>query len=261
MASQIWSMLKARFIGADRVKKARLATLKNEFQAMTMKYGDSIDEFVGKITAISSRACDLGETYEDKVLVQKLLNSVPERFIQIVASIEQFVDLDTMLFQEAIGRLKTFEERTDLKKRQSSASSSNGKEDQLLLTYSEWQDRKKELKSKNKNWGKGDQSMKSDLKRKEEKSKTQKFGSRKRIDKSKVVPSRYDAETEWYLDNGASNHMPGSISMFSYLDKNVSGNVKFGDGSCVKIEGRGTIVLDGRIVTRDCSQMCIICHI
>ena len=42
-------------------------------------------------------------------------------------------------------------------------------------------------------------------------------------------------EQRWYLDSGASNHMTGSKEAFSELDGNVTGTVKFGDGSRVAI--------------------------
>ncbi|GJZ64752.1 hypothetical protein Tco_0621173 [Tanacetum coccineum] len=53
----------------------------------------------------------LGETFEDKVLVRKLLNSVPKKFLPIVATIEQYQDLDEMSFEEAVGRLTAYKER------------------------------------------------------------------------------------------------------------------------------------------------------
>ena len=46
----------------------------------------------------------------------------------------------------------------------------------------------------------------------------------------------------WYLDSGARNHMTGSKAAFSELDDDVTGTVKFGDGSRVAIQGRGTII-------------------
>jgi hypothetical protein len=48
----------------------------------------------------------------------------------------------------------------------------------------------------------------------------------------------------WILDTGATNHMTGARTTFSDLDVSIRGTVKFGDGSLVEIEGRGTIILD-----------------
>ncbi|WVZ53904.1 hypothetical protein U9M48_004791 [Paspalum notatum var. saurae] len=46
----------------------------------------------------------------------------------------------------------------------------------------------------------------------------------------------------WVLDTGATNHMTGARAAFSELDTSVCGSVKFGDGSVVEIEGRGTVI-------------------
>ena len=51
-----------------------------------------------------------------------------------------------------------------------------------------------------------------------------------------------DQEQRWYLESGASNHMMGSKASFSELDDDVTSLVKFGDGSRVAIQGRGTII-------------------
>ncbi|XP_074369734.1 uncharacterized protein LOC141711225 [Apium graveolens] len=49
-------------------------------------------------------------------------------------------------------------------------------------------------------------------------------------------------ENLWYLDNGASNHMTGHREKFNDLNEDVTGQVPFGDGSTVKIEGKGIII-------------------
>lgn len=54
---------------------------------------------------------------------------------------------------------------------------------------------------------------------------------------------KHKAESNiWYLDNGSSNHKTGLRSKFRELDENVSGLVKFGDGSTVRIKGKGTVI-------------------
>lgn len=47
----------------------------------------------------------------------------------------------------------------------------------------------------------------------------------------------------WVLGTGAMNHMTRSGVAFSDLDTGIIGTVRFEDGSNVKIEGRGTILL------------------
>ena len=51
-----------------------------------------------------------------------------------------------------------------------------------------------------------------------------------------------EQEQRWYLDSGACNHMTGSKAAFSELDDDMTGTVKFGDGSRVMIRGHGTII-------------------
>ena len=138
LQKEVWDSLKARFVGAERVRDARLQTLKAEFDALRMKEEESIDEFAGRLTVMSVRYINLGGSLEDSAMVKKLLDTVPDRFIQIVAGIEQFCDLKTLAFDEAIGRLRTFEERT--RRGAGGVHSENG---QALLTQAEWEARQK----------------------------------------------------------------------------------------------------------------------
>nr|GEW94378.1 ribonuclease H-like domain, reverse transcriptase, RNA-dependent DNA polymerase [Tanacetum cinerariifolium] len=80
-----------------------------------MKEEETIDTFTEKLTTLVNKAASLGHTIEDQTLVRKLLNAVPDRYLQIVTSIEQYSDLSEMTLEEAIGRLKTYEERIKYK--------------------------------------------------------------------------------------------------------------------------------------------------
>ncbi|KAJ9542164.1 hypothetical protein OSB04_028670 [Centaurea solstitialis] len=107
----VWDGLKTRYLGVDRVRTARLATLKRELEGLRMKEGESVDDFATKLSGLASKARSLGYELEEVDLVKRLLDSMPKSFLQIVVSIEQCFDLDAMLFDEAVGRLKVYEER------------------------------------------------------------------------------------------------------------------------------------------------------
>lgn len=79
-AKDVWDSLKTCYIGADRVKKARLQTLKSELEALHMKEGETIDEFFSKLSGMVAKFVVLGATLEDATLIKKLLYSVPDKF-------------------------------------------------------------------------------------------------------------------------------------------------------------------------------------
>ena len=111
-AKKVWDAVKARHVGADRVREARLQTLMSEFDRLRMKDSDSIYDFVGKLSKISSKSAALGEVMEETKLVKKFLKCLPrKKYIHIVASLEQILDLNTTSFEDIIGRLKAYEER------------------------------------------------------------------------------------------------------------------------------------------------------
>nr|GEV55117.1 zinc finger, CCHC-type [Tanacetum cinerariifolium] len=85
-------------------------TLISELETLKMKLHESTSEFAEKLSSIQAKFKSLGGTLKDKVLVRKLLNSVPKKFLPIVASIEQYQEIDTMQFEEAVGRITAFEE-------------------------------------------------------------------------------------------------------------------------------------------------------
>ncbi|KAL8108066.1 hypothetical protein AgCh_024488 [Apium graveolens] len=60
---------------------------------------------------------------------------------------------------------------------------------------------------------------------------------------SHVTVVKNGSSNVWYLDNGASNHMMGHKEKFQNLDESVTGTVKFGDGSMVKIQGKHTAMV------------------
>lgn len=112
------------------MKKARIQTLKSEFEALCMKDSDQIDEFYMKLNGLLTNIRALGEEMQESYVVKKLLRAMPSRFFQITSTMEQFGDLKTMTVEEAIGSLKAHEERVRGK--------NEVQEGKLMLTAEEW---------------------------------------------------------------------------------------------------------------------------
>ncbi|KAJ0920195.1 putative RNA-directed DNA polymerase [Helianthus annuus] len=70
------------------------------------------------------------------------------------------------------------------------------------------------------------------------------------LNEEKVLPMKFEADSSeknvWYLDNGASIHMTGNWSYFAELKEQITGSVKFVDGSHVTIKGKGSILFEGK---------------
>lgn len=116
--------------GADRVKEAKVQTLKVEFELLCMKEIESIDDFAIRLTTIVNNIRALGEKMEESYAVKKFLRAVHKKFLHIASAIEQFGDLNTMTVEEVIGRLKAHEERLGV--------SGDDTEEHVLLTHVEW---------------------------------------------------------------------------------------------------------------------------
>lgn len=88
-AKKVWDAIKTRYVGAERVKEARLQTLMADFDRLKMKETETIDEFVGKLSEISSKSAALGEELEESKMVKKFLKCLPrKKYIHIVAALE-----------------------------------------------------------------------------------------------------------------------------------------------------------------------------
>ncbi|XP_074342952.1 uncharacterized protein LOC141680695 [Apium graveolens] len=129
-AEEAWEAIKTMCVGVDRVKKAKVQTLRSELESLTMKETEQIDDFCMRLCGIVTNICVLGEIMEESYVVKKLLRAVPAKYLQIASTIEQFGNLEEMTVEETLGRLKAHEERI----RGTTETSGN----QLLLTEEEW---------------------------------------------------------------------------------------------------------------------------
>ena len=138
-SKEIWESLKTRFVGADRVKNARLQALKSDFSALRMTDGETLDQYARRITTISMQYSNVGGTLEESTMVRKFYDTVPDKYLPIIAGVEQFCNLEEMPFKEAVSRLKAYEDRTR-SRTPGGGLMING---QILLSQGEWESRQK----------------------------------------------------------------------------------------------------------------------
>nr|GEU28798.1 zinc finger, CCHC-type [Tanacetum cinerariifolium] len=89
---------------------AKYKNAKDVWESIKMNDNESSNDFAGKISGIVAKFKSLGSSLEEEVIVRKFLNSVPNKYLPIVAPIEQYSDLETMPFEEVVGRVKAYEE-------------------------------------------------------------------------------------------------------------------------------------------------------
>ncbi|XP_026378905.1 uncharacterized protein LOC113273387 [Papaver somniferum] len=192
-------------------------------------------------------------------LVKKFFNSLPRsKYIQIIASLEQVLDLKRTSYEDIIGRLKAYEEILD---------EGNNGETQGKLLYTNSYQQNSTTTTRGTGRGRGGrgsrgrerggrcdkpghfssvcperiQKLQEANKNETEEEDTTLFMHEVVfLNEEKLIPKNYETkdgeEGVWYLDNGASNHMTGKRHYFSELNEKIKGKVKFGDGSYVEIE-------------------------
>jgi hypothetical protein len=106
-AKGAWDAIAAARIGSDRARKTTLQALHKEWENLTFKPGEDVDDFALRLNTLQQKMVQFGDdTYGEEIAVEKLFRCIPEKYKQIARSIESLLDLSTMSIEEAIARLK-----------------------------------------------------------------------------------------------------------------------------------------------------------
>ncbi|XP_013633311.1 PREDICTED: uncharacterized protein LOC106339020 [Brassica oleracea var. oleracea] len=209
-----------------------------------MKETESIDDFVGKLSEISSKSASLGENIDESKIVKNFLSSLPrKKYIHIVASLEQVLDLNITTFEDIIGRLKAYEERV--------GEDEADNEDQNKLMYAN-SDNQSTQSNREYNGRGGRGGRFNGRGRGEEDIIDTQEANRLLmhevvyLNEKNVKPKDFEDSSNndriWYLDNGASNHITGKHDYFKTIDESITEKVRFGDDSRIDIKGKGSIL-------------------
>ncbi|XP_023772790.1 uncharacterized protein LOC111921438 [Lactuca sativa] len=264
---EMWEAIKTRNLGADRVKEARLQTLITKFENLKMSDNSTIDEFAAK------RGWRLN-AYEERIKGEdKVINSQNKLLYSKTESSNRNTD-------SSRGRGRGSNNRG--RGRGGGRGGGRGRGNTKNHNHPESSKNRDDQKQKGKQREKRDLSNiqcyrcdkfghfasrcpdriknhEANLNQTHEGDTYHEEGTffmmntiqeTVFLNEDKYIPPKVEANADedriWYLDTGASNHMTRNYTYFSELNKNITGKVRFGDGSCVSIKGKGSILFEGK---------------
>ncbi|XP_076893818.1 uncharacterized protein LOC143545925 [Bidens hawaiensis] len=141
MAKETWEILKMEFQGNSQVKAVKLQGLRRDFENLSMKEGEAIGDYFGRVIALVSQKRAYGEIFADRVIVEKILRSLTSKFDYVVPSIEINNDLASLTRVKLMGCLQSQEERINSR----TPKKSKGNDEHALQIMQDLNNTKKQL--------------------------------------------------------------------------------------------------------------------
>ncbi|KAK2412918.1 hypothetical protein QL285_048063 [Trifolium repens] len=250
-AKYIWDAMKRKYQGSTKVKRAQLLALRREFEILTMKESETVDEYFSRTLAIVNRMTAHGERMEQVGVVEKIMRSMPSRFNYVVYSIEESNDVTSLSIDELQSSFIVHEQRMKGQKEvidEQALKISNG--------------------GRGSGRGRGRNSTRGRGRGRQSKENIECFKCHKLGHYQSECPNWEDnvnyaeldyeeetllmAKTEkgnevkeeaWYLDSGCSNHMIGNKDWLFDFDASFRDSVKLGNDAKMSVMGKGNVKL------------------
>jgi hypothetical protein len=110
-AKDIWDVMRRKYQGSTKVKRAQLQSLRREFEVLAMGESETVNEYFARTLAIANRMTSHGERIEQVMVVEKILRSMPQKFNYVVCSIEESNDVTALSIDELQSSLLVYEQR------------------------------------------------------------------------------------------------------------------------------------------------------
>ncbi|XP_014511418.1 uncharacterized protein LOC106770105 [Vigna radiata var. radiata] len=259
-SKSIWTSMRQKYQGSTRVKRAQLQALRREFGLLTMKDGEKVDSFFGRIMTVVSKMRSNGEVMESNTVVSKILRSLTPKFNYLVCAIEESNNTIILSIDELHESLLVHEQRMQgsqeeeqvLKATHEEVSSRNNHDDRPQRgrgrgTFRGGRGRGRGRQSFNRatvecfkyhklghfqyecpDWDKKANYVEMDDEEEE-------------LLLMAHEEDSQNVEDKWYFDSGCSNHMTGNKLWFVNLEEESSKTVKLGNDIHMKVVAKGSI--------------------
>ncbi|OIT01842.1 hypothetical protein A4A49_63396, partial [Nicotiana attenuata] len=91
------------------IKKEKLQEFRSQFELARMKPTESVKEFIARINEIVNGLRTNGEVLEEVKIIEKILQSLSLKFNNKKVILEATKDLNTLILDDLIGELVTYE--------------------------------------------------------------------------------------------------------------------------------------------------------
>jgi hypothetical protein len=126
-AKAMWDKIISNYEGNEKVKDAKLQTYRLKFEQLKMDEDETVRKYFLRVEELVNAMKCLGEKFDNSLLVQKILRSLPDKFNPKVSAIEELSDLKTLSIDQLLRTLTAYEMR--INKDKSSTREASFKED------------------------------------------------------------------------------------------------------------------------------------
>ncbi|KAK1696947.1 hypothetical protein QYE76_013644 [Lolium multiflorum] len=137
-AKDAWEAIKILHQGHIRVREAHLQSLTKSYEDLKMEESETVDQFAARFVTLINAIRGYGQRLDEVKNVRRFLRAAPARYMQIVTSIEQCIDLNTLTVDDLVGRFKAHDERIRL------SFDDPEQSEHLMLTKQQWMTLSKE---------------------------------------------------------------------------------------------------------------------
>ncbi|KAA3452521.1 pleiotropic drug resistance protein 3-like [Gossypium australe] len=97
--------LKEEFHGTEKTRQQQLLNLMRDFENLKMKKTETIKQYADKIMSIVNNTRLLGNQFNDRRIVEKVITTLPEMYKSKISSLEDLRDLITISLSKLINAL------------------------------------------------------------------------------------------------------------------------------------------------------------